>query len=275
MAPPAVGSGTLRRLDELYLDGRPVLSVYLGQDAVECASSAVNEGELRALVDEAGHDADGADVSRMCQTLRSTPGFAYGTRSLAMFSSSAGADHAAVPLPSPVEPMAVMDNAPWLEPLAGTFTSGDRGVAVLGRRGARLFRGGPRTLVEFATVREEPHLGHAPCLRPEPYVARGATADPGEHARRLAALLLRAHRRRAFDQLVLAAPHELWTVAEETLHGELRDRLIGRFDLDLMHAPPQEIARALSRRVRRGPTSARTRPVRSSFEVASRSYEHV
>jgi Bacterial archaeo-eukaryotic release factor family 10 len=273
MAPPAVGSGTLRRLDQLYQDGRRVLSVYLGRDVVECASAAASERELRALVDEAGHDGDCADVSRMCQTLRSIHGFAYGTRSLAMFSSGAGVAHTAVALPSPVEPMAVMDSAPWLEPLAGTFTFGDSGVAVLGWRGARLFRGGPRTLVEFATVREEPHLGHVRGGRPEPHVARRAAAGPGEYAPRMAALLLLAHRRRAFDQLAVVAPHELWTAAEAALHGDLREWLTGLFDWDLMQAPAQEIARAVSRRVRRGPAGARTRPVRNSFEPARRFHE--
>ena len=34
--------------------------------------------------------------------------------------------------------MAVLDTIPWLEPLAGMFVAGDWGVAVLGRRTARL-----------------------------------------------------------------------------------------------------------------------------------------
>lgn len=38
------------------------------------------------------------------------------------------------------------------------MTSENWGVAVVSRRGARLFRGGPRSLVEFATVDDALHV---------------------------------------------------------------------------------------------------------------------
>ncbi|MGA2321657.1 MAG: hypothetical protein ABSG95_13085 [Solirubrobacteraceae bacterium] len=51
-----------------------------------------------------------------------------------------------------------------------------------------------------------PALGERSQLRPPCTIEE----DVAEHARRLAELLLRAHRRRAFDELVIAAPSELW-----------------------------------------------------------------
>ncbi|HYB22865.1 MAG TPA: host attachment protein [Solirubrobacteraceae bacterium] len=152
---------------------------------------------------------------------------------------------AAVALPASVETTAVLDTVPWLEPLAGILTWGDWGVALLGRGSARLFRGSPTALVEFATVRDElyrsPLLGDhsrddASCLIEE-HVA--------DHVQRVAEMLLRAHRRRAFKHLAVAAPHQLWPTIENALHSELRSRLAGLVALDLQDAPAREVSHAL------------------------------
>ncbi|MGA2321656.1 MAG: hypothetical protein ABSG95_13080 [Solirubrobacteraceae bacterium] len=50
MAPPAVGTGTLRRLGALDTKGRPVLSVYLDPDCRGAPSAAVREGALDELL---------------------------------------------------------------------------------------------------------------------------------------------------------------------------------------------------------------------------------
>ncbi len=246
MAAPAVGIGTLRRLNGLSSDGHPVLSVYLDLDAARFPTPAARDAELEALLAGAGRHAEEADVSRVCQTLHSMVGFAYGARGLAMFSSAGGSAFEAVPLPSAVEPMAVVDTVPWLEPLAAMFTSGDWGVAVVDRRAARLLRGGPRTLVEFAAVDDERQPGPAKSGWWRVRWRHGIEERDAEHARRLAGRLLRAHRRQAFDHLVVIASRELWPVIEAALHSDLRDRLAGLVELDLEHAPAREIVHAVA-----------------------------
>jgi len=253
-ATPAVGLGTLSRLNGLDSDGHPVLSVYLDLDAARFPTLAAREGELERLITGVAERAEKGDVRLLRQTLHRMASFAHGTRGLAMFSSAGGSAFEAVPLPSAVEPMAVLDAAPWLEPLAGMFTRGDRAVAVVGRRAARLFRGGPGMLVEFAAVHDELHrrhvLGDCSQLR-----LPGLIEDHvDEHGRRLAELLLRAHRRRAFDELVVIAPSELWPVIEAVLHGDLRCRLGLLVDLDLLDAPAPEIVRAVAQHLRNDPT---------------------
>jgi len=101
-------------------------------------------------------------------------------------------------------------------------------------------------LVEFAAVRHELHRRHAlggfSRLRP-----RHATGEHvAEYARRLTGLLLRAHRRRPFERLVVAAPRELWPLVEGSLHSDLRGRLAGLVALDLQDASAQEIGRAVA-----------------------------
>src|ERR1039458_1263106 len=158
MGAPAVGMGTLRRLNRLGGDGHPVLSFYLDLDAARFPTLSARDAELEALIAGDAQHAEETDVRRVRQTLHAIAGFAYGTRGLAMFSSAGEMALAEVRLPSPVEPMAVLDTAPWLEPLAGMFTRGDRAVAVVGRRGARLFRGGPGMLVELGGGHRGLHL---------------------------------------------------------------------------------------------------------------------
>jgi hypothetical protein len=82
-------------------------------------------------------------------------------RGLAIFSSAEAGVLETVRLPSPVEPMAVLDTVPWLEPLAGMIAADDWGVAVVSRSAARLFRGGPHALMQFAAVHDDVHRRHA------------------------------------------------------------------------------------------------------------------
>jgi hypothetical protein len=259
MAPPAVGTGTLRRLSELRTGGHPVLSVYLGLEGERSleAAAEVRERGLDCVIAEIEQRAARADVSRLRELLRRMPLLPAGTRGLALFSSAQGAAFAAVPLPSTVEPMAVIDALPWLEPLAGTFSPGDLAVVVLDRQAGRLFRGAPRMLVEFATTgdrrRHRPALGDCTRLNG----LSPTQEDPAEHARRVAGLLLRAHRRRAFEELAVCAPSGLWPAIEAALHGDLQSRLTTLVDLELIHAPAQEIAHTL-REHARGERAARS-----------------
>lgn len=57
-------------------------------------------------------------------------------RGLAIFSCAQAGVLEAVGLPSRVKPLAVLDTAPWLEPLVDMISFGDRAVAVLGRETA-------------------------------------------------------------------------------------------------------------------------------------------
>jgi hypothetical protein len=264
MAPPAVGIGTLRRLSELDAGGHPVLSVYLGLEPASDtgAPPAAYARELDAVIARMGQRIVAGEMGSLHELLRRVPR-AYGMRSLALFSYAQGAAVEAVPLPGPVEPMAVVDTLPWLEPLAGIFAPGDDAVAVIDRHVARLFRGAPRLLVEFATVHDERHCRPALGDCSPQSCSRPSEERLVEHVDRLATLLLRAHRRRAFDQLAVIAPRELWPTLEGALHSDLRARLTGLVELDVIDAPPREIACAVaqhahSRRARRRERSSRT-----------------
>jgi hypothetical protein len=250
MTAPVVGVGTLRRLSELDTDGHPVLSVYLnlGTPTAGAQILATRRATIEVLMSGVVRQVGKANADRVHEQLRSRSmsGLAHGTRSLALFSSIAGPTCELVPLPCEVETMTVLDTIPWLEPLAGMFATGDWGVAVLGSRTARLLRGNPRVLVEFAAVPDRRHYTPPPGVCTQHYVQRLTEEHIAELARRVAALLMRAHRRRAFEHLVVAAPREAWPVIEDALHSDLHGRLTGLVALDLEHASTPEITHALA-----------------------------
>ncbi len=240
--PPTVGLGTLRQLGHMETHGAAVLSVYVDLEPREQARTAAPEREMEHALASLPSAACDRDERVMRKALRSMPSPTRGTRSLALFSTAEGSAFTAIALPESVETMAVLDMAPWLEPLAATFTCGDWGVAVLARGDARLFRGGPRALVEFATVREELHPMPATGARPRIDRRYLPPRRPSEQAPRVAELFLRAHRRQPFTQLAAAGEPELCSSLKQALHGDLCGRFAGVPAGNLEEASAGEIA---------------------------------
>lgn len=244
MSANAIGLGTLRELSGLATDGHQVLSLYVDLDGGEFPTPGLRAAEASALLNQVGaHD---ADAERIRDVLQANPDLLRESHGLAIFSCAPSEVLEVVPLPSRVEPMAVVDTAPWLEPLAAMITSENWGVAVVSRRNARLFRGGHRGLVEFATIDDDLHRRHSQGGMAQARYQRGIEQQVAEHTRHVNDLLLRAHRRRAFDELVVVAADELWPVVEANLHADLRVKLVGRIPRDLEHAPAREIGRAVA-----------------------------
>jgi peptide chain release factor subunit 1 len=245
MMAEALGIDTPERLSQLDWQGHPVLSVYLDLDPTRFPTPAARDTQLSALLSKARREAPDKDVDLIRALLDSEPALACGARGLAIFSSADADVLEAVRLPSPVEPMAVVDTVPWLVPLAGMISSGDWGFAVVSRSTARLFRGGPSALTEFATIHDDLHRRHAQGGWSQARFQRGIEEQVAVHARRVADHLLRAHQHRAFEHLVIVASAELQPVILHSLHSTLTERLAGTIDADLEHAPADEIARAV------------------------------
>ncbi|HYM44616.1 MAG TPA: Vms1/Ankzf1 family peptidyl-tRNA hydrolase [Solirubrobacteraceae bacterium] len=240
----AVSASALERLAQLESAGHSVLSVYIDLDPSRFPTPTARHAELSALLSRAG--ARNANAERVRDALDAHPELVRGAHAVAIFSCAATGALEVLALPEPVEPLAVVDTVPWLEPLAAMLTTEDWGVAVLSRRAARLFRGGREGLVEFASIQDELHRRHAQGGWSQARFQRGIEQQVAEHVRHAAELLLRAHRRRPFDEIVLVASDELRPVVDASLHRDLRDRLAGVIDHDLEHAPVQDILQAIA-----------------------------
>jgi protein required for attachment to host cells len=240
----AVGVGTISRLEGLRTDGLPVLSVYLDLDHDSLETPAARDAQLRRLCEESSVRLATADLDSVREVWRSQPPVARSVRGLAMFACAAAGVLEVVPLPCSVEPMAVIDTIPWLEPLLDMTTSGNWGVAVVDTESARLFRGGPGSLGEFSVTNDESCRPQVRMLRPAP--RRPAEGPPVAQPRRVAERLARAHRRRAFSQLVIIAPAKLHLALAESLEEPLKQVLTGFIDAELPVAASLEIIRVIA-----------------------------
>ncbi len=243
---PVVGTGTLRRLRALETDLRPVLSLYIYLHSERCPGPVVAaEAAVDALMSSIRAQVGAASIEGVRELLHRMPPLCRAP-GVALFASIEGPVYEVVPLPARVKTMAVLDTILWLEPLAGLFTRGDLAVVVFGWQTARLFRGDPRMVVEYATVPAGQRRGHSASdwsgVRGRELTERYPAAD----ARRLAALLMRAHRRRIFEQLVIAAPSELRPLIKYALPTELRGRLVGVVADELADASAPEVASAVA-----------------------------
>jgi peptide chain release factor subunit 1 len=246
-----IGIETLERLARLDTHGHPVLSLYLDLDPTRFATPSARAEQLGALLDEARRQAGDKDADRVQALLQAEPTIVRGVQGLAIFSSAATDVLETVGLPASVEPMAVADTVPWLEPLAAMISPGDWGIAVVSRRAARLLRGGSGGLTEFAAIDDELHRRHAQGGWSQARFQRGIEEQVAAHARRVSDRLLRAHLRRRFQHLVIICSGELRPVIEHSLHSELTEVLAGTVDADLEHASADEIARAVAPMIER------------------------
>ncbi|MGZ6670158.1 MAG: baeRF10 domain-containing protein [Solirubrobacteraceae bacterium] len=252
MTTEALGIDTLERLSGLHVHGHPVLSAYLDLDPSRFPTPAARHAQLGSLLADAQHDAAEhdlggvqEDVDHIQAMLHSDPTIVRGARALAIFSCAEAGILDAVRLPSSVEPMAVVDTIPWLEPLAGIAAPGAWGVAVVSRRGARLLRGGRGGLAQFAAIDDQLHRRHAQGGWSQARFQRGIEQEVAWHVRGVADRLLRTHRRRPFEHLVIIASDELRPVIQRSLHDELTNVLAGTVDADLEHASVEQIVRAV------------------------------
>ncbi len=245
----------LRNLAELRPGGR-VLSVYLNLEPTEFATPAARSSAIGSLIDEAGrkvkaeedlsHDERQGleeDVKRVRDYLRG-PFSADGAHGLALFCSGPAGLFETVKLPRPVDSGIMIDDSPWIEPLAGML-SADRWVVVLAnRRSARLFEGNRDTLEEVEAfqdvVRSQADAGGWSQARSE----RSQAEEHEEHLRKAAYETFKQYRRAPFDHFLIGIPSELRGTMEHQLHTSLRERLRGFIEVDVEHSSPDDVARA-------------------------------
>ncbi len=237
---------TVERLAHMNARGHPILSLYLDFDPRQFPTPDSRDTELGALLDHARQQAGGHETGRVIAWLHADRTVSRGSRGLAIFSSASADIFEVVRLPIPVAPLAVVDAIPWLEPLAASLSPGDWAVAVVSRRSARLLRGGPQGLTEFATIDDELHGRHAQGGWSQARFQRGIEEQVAIHIRGVVDRLFRAHQRRPFRHVVLVCAEELRPVIERNLHPELRDLLCGTVDGNLEHATVDEIVSAVA-----------------------------
>ena len=136
----ALDTETIQRLARLDTHGPPVLSVYLDLDPGRFPTPDTRQTQLGALLDKARREGADRDADRIEAWLAADGAIRRGARGLAIFSSAQAGVFEAVRLAGPVEPLAVVDLVPWLEPLAAQISPGGLVGRSLPRGGSVLER---------------------------------------------------------------------------------------------------------------------------------------
>jgi peptide chain release factor subunit 1 len=246
---------TLRSLAELHPHGARVLSLYLNLDPREFAAPAARATAVRSLLDDAdrtiradetlSHEERGAlkqDLKRARDFLARLSG--DGAHGLALFVCGPADLFEEVRLPRAVEHVVRIDRRPYVEPLVQASVSGEWCVLLANRRTSRLMRGTPERLEEVETLSDDVHGQHDQGGWSQARYQRGIDKEVTDHLKATAELVHRHFRRSPFDRLLVGMVAELYPELERALQGDLRQRLTGRFDVDVENTSVDEVLKA-------------------------------
>ena len=246
---------TLRRLAELRPDDGKVVSVYLNLDPSEFATGQARSTAITSLLDEADREARGQapavreDVKRLREFFKDYD--FDGAHGVAVFACGPADIFEAIKLPRPVESCVEIDDAPFVEPLADALAAGTWCVALVNRQTARIFRGSRDTLTEIAVISDEVHRRHDQGGWSQARYQRSVDKEATDHLKHTVDELMRRHRYRPFDGLFIAAPDEVYAELEERLHSYLRERLVGRIQIDVENSAADDVRAAAGEAIAR------------------------
>jgi peptide chain release factor subunit 1 len=238
----------LRKLAALRpQDGNKVLTVYVDLDPATFGTQPARAAQFSSLIDKAeraaredgiGHDARTAlrdDVARVRDFLRDDFS-AKGAHGIALFASQPTGLFEVLRLPDALPYTVVVNDTPWLDPLMGRNRV-RRCVALVSRRTLRLFAdGADGRIAEVVDVQDEVPSQHDRGGWSQANYERSIEEEVRKHLEHSATVLFDRYQRAPFDELAVGATAELWPHLERMLHPYVRERTLGRFDVDVEHA---------------------------------------
>ena len=246
----------LRELTRIHPDGARVLSVFLNLDPGEFAApparateiASVMDDATRRIRDEAGlsHDARRALEQDAQRTREFLEGFSpKGAHGLAVFACGPADLFEAIRLARPIETRAVVSDSPRVEPLVELLGEGGNWMVVLvNRQTGRMLRGDRDHLDELPAIHDDVHGQHSQGGWSQARYQRSVDEDVQDHFKKVADAVFVRFKRSAFDHLLLGGPGEALADFEDRLHTYVRERLVGRIDIDVENSSADDVARA-------------------------------
>lgn len=234
------------------------MSVYVNLDPAQFAIAPARSTEVRSLLDEADrmvrhqddlshseHAALRKDLARLEQFFEAEfAAHVKGAHGLAVFCCGPADVFDAIRLPRAVEASVVIDSTPFIEPLADIGTADRWCVALVTRRNGRILCGSSDWLGEVESLTDDVHGWHDQGGFSQARYQRGIQKETTDHVKHVCDALFRNYQRLPFDRLLIATHDELWPIVETHLHSYLRERLLGRIDVDIEHASADDIHKA-------------------------------
>ncbi|MEA2374826.1 MAG: peptide chain release factor subunit 1 [Thermoleophilaceae bacterium] len=250
-----LSSHLLRRLADLRPDGARVLSLFVNLDPSEFATPSARATEVRSLIDRAERqlrESDGlshdeqqglrGDIERAREFFRDFS--AEGAHGLAVFVCEAADLFEAIKLPRPVESRAVIDDSPFVEPLAELAMRGSWCVLLVNRQTARMLRGSRERLDELPPVEDDVHRRHDQGGLSQARYQRSVDKEVQDHLKRTADVVFRRFKRAPFERILLGGPDEILPDVEEHLHPYVRERVAGRVKVDVENTTAEAVREA-------------------------------
>jgi peptide chain release factor subunit 1 len=244
----------LRRLAETRPgEGGKVLSVYVDLDPSEFATGPARATAITSVLDEAERELrDSPELERRAReglrsglervrTFLEQEFDASGAHGVALFCDSADDLFEALKLPVAVGHRAVIDDAPFVEPLAGLDVGARFLVVLCNRRVGRLLVGSADGLREVTRIESNVHGQHRQGGLSQPRYERSVDNEALQHIRRVGERAGRRFGPRALDGVLLGAPEEMIGRLSESLPNGLRARVVGRVEVDVDTASPEDV----------------------------------
>jgi peptide chain release factor subunit 1 len=257
MAANTIDRGQLRRLADVRPERGRVLSVFLNLDPSQFATVPARASAITSVVDAAqrkvkecrnlDHDEHAwlrADVERVRESLHGGGIAENGARGIAVFACQAAGLLEVIPLRRPVDSRVVVDRTPCIEPLIAQADGERWGVLLVNRRAARIFQGPADMLEETDRIEDDVHRQHDQGGWSQSNYQRSVEKDVLDHLAHAAEVLFGAHKAQPFDRVLIASPQELTGEVESHLHAYLRERLVGRAQLDVENASLEDVRAA-------------------------------
>ena len=248
----------LRALAAIHSDRGLVWSLYVNLDPSQFATPKARTSEIHSLLDSGNrlldeveedldHDEKTAlreDLGRLREFLEADGLPAEGAHGVALFCSGPADLFEVLRLPRPVPSEVLIDRSPQLGPLVDMAAGGAWAVLLVNRRIGRVLRGDIERLEEVARVKDRVHGQHDQGGWSQARYQRSVHEEVRDHLENAAAALQESFRRRPFDRLLVSTLDELWGEVEQALHPQIRDRVAGRFYVDVQLASPDEALEA-------------------------------
>ncbi|MEA2444725.1 MAG: hypothetical protein QOJ12_2017 [Thermoleophilales bacterium] len=250
----------LRELADLRPDKARVLSLFVNLDPTEFATPPARGSEVRSVLDQAERsikelkENDGltheqltalrADIERAREWFNNGDFDAKGAHGLALYLAGPADLFEIVKLPRPVQTNAVIDDSPYIEPIADLGSQKRWGVLLISRRNGRILRGTSDGLREVDQVWDDTHGQHDQGGWSQARYQRSVEEEKKDHVRAVLDVLFEHHQRAPIDCLLVGCNEELYPDVQAYLHPYLKERLLGRFDVDVENTSAEDVLKA-------------------------------
>ena len=253
---PEIDREFLRKLAEWSSNGVPVSSLYLDvdgrryprrQDYMVRAKELCHDLKRRAQdegLDRQARISVSEDAARMLDYLNTMD--RGPTRGVALFSASKADLWESVTAPRPLPDRASLERYPYVIPLEALVETYESFCTTLvDRAKARIFLARMGQIQERTDILDDVPGQHDQGGWSQSRYQRHIEDHAAQHLKRVAEVVLRFHKVRKFDHLILAGPEEIIPEFERFLHDYLKRRIAARVILPMNAAAADVLEKSL------------------------------